>query len=324
MSQENNNPLVSIALCVYNGERFLMEQLDSLVAQTYSPIEIIAVDDCSKDSSVKILEEYRERFEQIRIYKNDQNLGYVKNFEKAMQLCTGDLIALCDQDDIWDVNKINLQVTYLADNQLIYHDSRFIDEQGRDMHKKMSDILHLYKGNQPEAFLLINSVSGHSIMFRRKLLAEILPLHPDFFHDHWIAYVATNNGSIDFIPLCLVDYRQHTSTSTDILNTRKKLDKTYHENRDVAKLKRELKWLKYCLSYEKNKDQAFVSRFVNLFEQRITSFFSFQYAILIGKHFDILYHNKKLHKSSRIGFIYRQMWGLKAKTIWADIFAKKS
>ncbi|HEV7381561.1 MAG TPA: glycosyltransferase [Dyadobacter sp.] len=324
MLKNNTNLLVSIALCVYNGERFLKEQLDSLVYQTYSPIEIVVVDDCSTDSSLQIVEEYAGRFKNIKIFKNDRNLGYVKNFEKAMTLCTGELIALCDQDDVWDLNKISLQVALIGDNQLIYHDSRFIDELGRDMNKKMSDVLHLYRGDQPEVFLLINSVSGHSILFKRALLAEILPLHPDFFHDHWIGYVATNLGSIDFIPQCLVGYRQHTTASTDILNSRKKLDKTYHENRDVTKLKRELRWLKYCQSYKNNKDQVFVDQFVNLFEQRITSFFSFKYAALVGKHFDTLYHNKKLHKSSKKGFIYRQIWGLKAKTIWADIFARKS
>jgi glycosyltransferase involved in cell wall biosynthesis len=324
MSSKEKYPLVSIALCVYNGERFLSEQLDSLVQQTYPNIEIVIVDDCSTDSSVQILQGYAERYTSIRIYNNSENLGYVRNFEKALRLCHGELIALCDQDDIWDIGKIELQVSHLGSHQLIYHDSRFIDEKGKDMNRKMSDVLNLYSGDQSEVFLLINSVSGHSILFRRELLSEILPLNPDFFHDHWIAYVATNQGSIGCIPQCLVSYRQHTASSTDILNKRKKLDKSYHENRDVAKLKKDLKWLKYCQQYKHNKNQAFLDRFVTLFENRIDSFFSFEYAKLIGKYFDLLYHNRKLHKSSKSGFIYRQIWGLKAKTIWASLFAKRS
>ena len=322
MPEKENIPLVSIAICVYNGERFLREQLESLVQQTYPNIEIIAVDDCSTDSSVKILEEFAGKYPFIKIFRNGQNLGYVKNFEKALTLCTGDFIALSDQDDIWDLDKIKLQAENIHDNLLIYHDSLFIDESGKDMHKKMSDVLHLYRGNQPETFLLSNCVSGHSCFFKRELLPEILPFHPDQFHDHWIAYVATNLGSIDFISQCLVSYRQHTTSSTDILNKRKKLDKSYHENRDVAKLRRELKWLKLCAGFHLNRNQAFVDRFTRLFENRIDSLFSFEYASVIKEHYNVLYHNHKLRKGTINGFIYRQIWGLKAKTIWANLFSR--
>lgn len=321
---KENLPLVSIALCVYNGARFLAQQLDTLVNQTYPNLEIIAVDDCSTDDSLAILESFSQKYPFIKIIRNEHNLGYVKNFEKALSFCQGTYIALCDQDDIWDLEKIKLQAEHIKDHLLIYHDSLFIDESGRDLNKKMSDVLNLYRGDQPEVFLLFNCVSGHSCFFRREIIPEILPFNPEHFHDHWIGYVATNLGTIDFIPQCLVKYRQHTTSSTDILNQRKELDKSYHENRDVAKLKRELKWLKQCQQYPRNKDQAFIDQFIRLFEDRIYSFFSFKYARLIGSNFDLLFHNKKLHKSSRSGFIYRQIWGLKAKTIWADLFAKKS
>src|SRR5476649_2579474 len=95
-------PLVSIALCTYNGARFLSQQLDTLVNQTYRPIEIIVVDDCSTDDTFAILTEYAGRYPNFKIYRNDVKLGFTANFEKAVKLCTGDLIALCDQDDLWD------------------------------------------------------------------------------------------------------------------------------------------------------------------------------------------------------------------------------
>src|SRR5688500_10348209 len=101
MIKENNIPLVSIALCVYNGEKFLREQLDSLVNQSYPNIEIIASDDRSTDASLLILQEYADRYPYFKFGQNEQNLGYVKNFEKVISLCSGDLIALSDQDDIW-------------------------------------------------------------------------------------------------------------------------------------------------------------------------------------------------------------------------------
>src|SRR5258708_3925751 len=102
--------LVSIALCTYNGEAYLKEQLDSLIDQTYPNCEIIIVDDCSKDGTVDILKQYANEYTQIKLYINTENLGYTKNFEKAIVLCNGEYIALCDQDDIWDKNKISIMI----------------------------------------------------------------------------------------------------------------------------------------------------------------------------------------------------------------------
>src|ERR1700741_1533394 len=122
----SDSPLVSIALCTYNGARFLSQQLDTLVNQSYEPIEIIAVDDCSTDETFDILTEYAGRYPSFKIYRNEVNLGFTENFEKAVKLCSGDLIALCDQDDLWDTKKIRLQVNAINGHVLIYHDSEFI------------------------------------------------------------------------------------------------------------------------------------------------------------------------------------------------------
>ena len=113
--------LVSIALCTYNGEAYLKEQLDSLIDQTYPNCEIIIVDDCSKDGTVDILKQYANEYPQIKLYINSENLGYTKNFEKAINLCNGEYIALCDQDDIWDKNKISIMIHRIGDNILIYY-----------------------------------------------------------------------------------------------------------------------------------------------------------------------------------------------------------
>jgi len=322
MTQASDLPLVSIALCVYNGEKYLRKQLDSLIGQHYKNIEIIAVDDCSSDHSVSILREYQSKFPRLTIHENEVNLGYVKNFEKAIRLCSGDFIALSDQDDIWHLDKIKLQVENIGTHQLIYHDSQFMDENGVAVPKKMSDVINLYRGDQPEVFYFFNCVSGHSCFFRKSLVNEILPFDPDHFHDHWIAYVAVNLGTIDFIPETLVHYRQHTTSSTDILNKRKKLNKNYHENRDVKKLRRDLKWIQQCATFKKNKNPKFLNKLLSLFEGRLDQYFSLDYALLIRDHFDILFYIQKSRKSSKNGFIYRQIWGLKAKTLWARTFSR--
>ncbi|WP_310587707.1 glycosyltransferase [Dyadobacter fanqingshengii] len=242
--------------------------------QSHSHLEIVAVDDCSVDSSWHILSEYKRRYPCFRIYQNESNLGHTKNFEKALSLCNGEFIALCDQDDIWHYDKLKLQLANIATHQLIYHDSAFMDHYGNLINKKMSDVINLYSGDNSNVFLFLNCVSGHSCFFRKTLLDVILPFHPNHFHDHWIAYVAANIGTVHYISECLVNYRQHPDSSTDILNKRKILDRHYHENRDIKKLEKEL----YCI--------------------------------------------QKKRKSKRNAFIYRQIWGLKSKLLWSQIFGK--
>ena len=95
-----NYPLISIAIATYNGEKYLEEQLDSIYAQTYKNIEVIVTDDCSSDKTVEILKKYYKSHG-LKYVINETNLGFVKNFEKAISLCRGDYIALSDQDDIW-------------------------------------------------------------------------------------------------------------------------------------------------------------------------------------------------------------------------------
>src|SRR5574344_2136916 len=97
--------MISLALPTYNGEKYLREQLDSIFNQTMVPEEIVVVDDRSTDSTIQILEEYKQKYG-LKYYINEQNLGYNKNFEKAITLCQGDYIALCDQDDVWLPEKI--------------------------------------------------------------------------------------------------------------------------------------------------------------------------------------------------------------------------
>jgi glycosyltransferase involved in cell wall biosynthesis len=209
--------LVSIAVCTYNGEQYLRPQLDSLVLQQYDNLEIIVADDCSSDGTIAILEEYQAKYPFFRYYQNSTNLGYKKNFESVISRCTGDYIALSDQDDIWELDKIRTQIEQIGDAALIYHDSAFIDAQGGDMDRKLGDVLTLYQGKSPFPFLLFNCVSGHSILFKRTLLPEIMPFDGNIYHDRWIAFVASLNGGIKLIPKALVKYRQHERSETDIL-----------------------------------------------------------------------------------------------------------
>tara|TARA_R110002124_G_scaffold85141_8_gene221059 strand:+ start:71 stop:1036 length:966 start_codon:yes stop_codon:yes gene_type:complete len=320
MNKKSNSPLVSIAMCVYNGARYLEAQLESILCQTYSNIELVVIDDCSTDNSYEILNQFATKHSNITLQRNQVNIGYVKNFEKALKACQGEFIALSDQDDIWCSHKIQKQMDAIGSNILVYHDSQFMNEDGSKISKRMSNIINMVEGENPNKLLLFNSISGHSCLFHKNLLYYILPLESDYFHDHWLGYVAMNVGSVSYLPEILVQYRQHEHSSTDILNKRKVKDARYHENRDVRKLKGELRWLKKCQSFPYNNNQAFLDEFVTLFENRINDFISFQYFQFIRKHYSELHYIQKKRKGSKQGYIYRQVWGLKAKVIWGKLF----
>src|SRR4030095_5004546 len=97
----------SIAMCTYNGARYIAEQLESIAAQTYPPGEIIVCDDASTDNTLEIVKDFASRASMpVRVFVNEENSGSTRNFSKAIGLCGGDLIALSDQDDFWLANKL--------------------------------------------------------------------------------------------------------------------------------------------------------------------------------------------------------------------------
>jgi glycosyltransferase involved in cell wall biosynthesis len=209
-------PLVSVALCTYNGSQFLAEQLTSVIEQTYRNVEIIIVDDCSTDESVEISKRFAARDSRIRVVRNSKNLGFKANFEFAMTLCSGDFIAPCDQDDIWEPEKIARLVEVIGQRGLSYCDSALVDAQGTPTGVRMSSIVHMATTDDPVPFAFGNCVSGHAMLFRRELLQLALPIPEEFFHDWWIAAVAAARGGIAFHRESLVLYRQHGSNVTDV------------------------------------------------------------------------------------------------------------
>lgn len=213
-------PTISVALCTYNGEHYLREQMDSLLAQDYPRLEIIAIDDASTDATPDILEEYAARDPRLQVHHNPSNLGFRRNFERALGLCNGDLIAPCDQDDIWVPAKLSKLQEVLGSAMMSYCDSELIDEHGRALDQRISDKFNVASIDDPVAFVFSNCVSGHAMLFRHELLAGALPLPANLFHDWWLAYVAASLGRIEYCPESLVGYRQHATSVTDISGRR--------------------------------------------------------------------------------------------------------
>ena len=228
--------LVSIAMCTYNGERFIKEQLDSILTQSHKHIELIITDDGSTDKTIDIIEKYQKADKRIKLYKNKKNLGFIKNFEKAISLCDGAYIALADQDDIWKSEKLKTFLYEIKDNLLIYSDAELIDKNSKELNKTLLGKKNLIINNN-QAFIFDNCVSGNTLMFSKKLKEYILPIPKDItFHDTWIAFIASTIGSITYTSKPMIYYRRYREqiTHNNIVYT-SFLDKLVKKEKNIIK-----------------------------------------------------------------------------------------
>ena len=209
-------PLISVVLCTFNGERFLQEQLRSIEEQTYPNLEVIISDDASTDSTKDILNEY-EKCLGFKVFYQDENLGYIKNFAFALSKANGAFIALCDQDDVWLPHKIETLFQRFENEWLVYSDSLLVNDNGESLSKKLSSIRNMYSGRETKGFFLFNVVWGHALMMRRELLSTALPIPEGIPHDIWLAYKAATITGIKYCDQVLTHYRQHQNTCTQTL-----------------------------------------------------------------------------------------------------------
>ena len=209
----------SVALCSYNGEKYIHQQIDSILSQTHRPSEIVVCDDGSTDRTPEILAEYQKQYPEIfRIHFNEINLRSVKNFEKAIFLCSKDIIFLSDQDDIWAENKAE-KIVYFLDNHAeidaVATNGFCIDENGT-VHEKYSlwDAPVFLKEKNIDYFEIIlhcNIATGASMAFRATIKPEIIPFPvlKDYHHDEWIAVNTARKGRFGFLNDKLFYYRTH-------------------------------------------------------------------------------------------------------------------
>jgi glycosyltransferase involved in cell wall biosynthesis len=212
---------ISVALCTYNGAEFLAEQLESLAAQRVLPDELVVCDDASPDGTVAILRDFASSAAfPVRIHVNPHNLGYVRNFEQAISLCTGELIALCDQDDVWHPEKLARSARLLADLPeigLVCTDAEVVGRNLEPLGLRMSQMLgfgaaeqaSVARGSALEVLVRINFVTGAATMFRSGLRAAVLPIPDGWVHDGWIALMISLRARVAFIDAPLLAYRQH-------------------------------------------------------------------------------------------------------------------
>jgi glycosyltransferase involved in cell wall biosynthesis len=215
-------PMVSIPLCTFNGAAFLREQMDSLLKQTHTNIEIIAVDDCSTDGTLDLLNQYAVSDHRVRVLVNPRNLGFRENFARALAICQGEFIAPCDQDDWWAPDKLSIMLCNIGTADMVYCDSKLVDESGQSLERRMSDKWHMNAISDPARFAFENNISGHAMLFRQRILERALPIPQGFFHDWWLAAVAASVAGVVYCGKALVHYRQHQTNVTRRVNDKER------------------------------------------------------------------------------------------------------
>jgi len=207
---------ISVALCTYNGARFLPAQLDSFLAQTRLPDELVVCDDSSSDGTWALLEDFARRAPfPVRLERNPERLGSTKNFEKAIGLCTGDLIATSDQDDVWLPGKVEAVVKAVENGaRVVLHDAKVTDA-GLQV---TAESFFAQRGSRPGFWrnLVKNSFVGCCMAFTASYKDRFLPFPEKLpMHDWWIGLLASlDKGAVVFLREPLLLYRRHPGTVT--------------------------------------------------------------------------------------------------------------
>jgi glycosyltransferase involved in cell wall biosynthesis len=212
---------LSAVVATFQGERFLREQLRSMLAQSVALDEIVITDDCSGDSTLAIVEDAKaESSIPIQILRGHRRLGVGKNFERGLRASTGDIVFLADQDDNWRPDKVARMLNEFMLRptlDVLFTDARLVDEVGASLDDTLFQVLRVARterrrvrdGRAFDALLRRNLATGATMAVRRASMLRALPIPDGWLHDEWIAMIVSASGRVDFLDETLTDYRQH-------------------------------------------------------------------------------------------------------------------
>lgn len=214
---------ISVAMCTYNGAEFLRAQLESIVEQSRPPDEIVICDDGSADQTKTLINDFAGSSRiPISLHSNEKNLGAVKNFERAIGLCNGDLIALSDQDDVWRKDKLQLIEAAFKKTPtagLVFSDAEIVDDKLTPLNRRMWEEVDfnnhkrklVAQGRALDVLITGWTVTGATMAFRSEYrkLALPIPTNVPMIHDGWIALSVAAVSDVVAIDEPLVKYRQH-------------------------------------------------------------------------------------------------------------------
>ena len=216
----SNEKKISIAMATYNGEKFLEEQMDSIIGQTYSNWELIVSDDGSSDKTIDIIKFYMQKDKRIKYYPNSHKHGCARNFENALHYCGGDFIAFCDQDDVWTADHLEHLYSIIGDKSIAFADAEAVDVNLNTLNFFLGEKFFITEEHLNKDLFLhlvfLNFVQGTAIMFRKEFL-NFLPFPEALFHDHWAAIVAMLQNGIAYSSKSILKYRQHGNNTCGVI-----------------------------------------------------------------------------------------------------------
>ena len=219
-----DNKKISVALAAYNGSKFIVEQLDSILNQSIIPDEIIVCDDCSTDDTLIVVEKYADSHPAVKVYENDTNLGFIKNFEKAAKLCSGDYILFSDQDDIWTYDHIEVLVNNSTEADLVCANAEYMTFEGKLTGQTMKPKSFYQSGDIRIDFrkmIYSHYTQGAALLIKREILQKILPFPSNMYHDIWMGFATyLVGGKVKYIPKIILHYRRWGGNVSTINNER--------------------------------------------------------------------------------------------------------
>lgn len=204
---------ISVCMATYNGEKYIKEQLESILFQLGENDEVIISDDGSTDGTFKIIDSFNDK--RIKFVFNESERGYTKNFENALVKCTGDVVFLADQDDVWVSNKVERCVKALKNKSFVVSDNKIVDESLSTIKES-----HFSEFSTEKGFIrnwALPRYVGACMAFRKEVLSKSLPFPPNSnlcAHDYWISLIAELYFNVEKVNEPLILYRRHGSNAS--------------------------------------------------------------------------------------------------------------
>ena len=291
--------MIEILLATYNGERFLPEQIESITSQSFKDYNILASDDSSSDCTFEILRSYESVLgEKIKVVRSNTHSAK-ENFYNLLDMADAEYIALCDQDDFWESDRLKksleaiqrLEKRYGKETPILVHsDLEIVDGNLNSQNKKMSELTgiseaikyakeeskYLYTISTEESFsryLVENNITGNTVIINKALLDIYKRPKVSFMHDWWLGMIAFTFGKVGYLNECLVKYRQHESNELgaknplELHNIRKRNKQRIRENYDCmfAQVEEFLLLYKNELGKSRSADTYYAHKYLNAF-----------------------------------------------------------
>lgn len=200
--------MISVCIATYNGGKYIKEQLSSILKQLDNSDEVIISDDYSTDNTLEVIKSLDDS--RIKIFINDKEKGYTRNFENALEKASGDIIFLSDQDDVWMDDKVKVCLEELVENDFVVHDAQIVDESLNVTHSSVFEFRNAKKG------FIVNFINikylGCCMAFKKCVFEKSLPFPGNQYlttHDSWLTLVSEMYFKVSLIRKPLILYRRH-------------------------------------------------------------------------------------------------------------------